>query len=89
MPYSQIAFGRTVNKKCLVSETCTLLENRPNCCEVRKADDDDEEDDDDDDDDDNEEDDDDDDDQESSSLTGLLDIAVPHPSQSQLTFHNY
>jgi len=41
------------------------------------------------DDDDGDEEDDDDDDQKGSSLTRLLDIAVPHPSQSQLTFHNY
>ena len=37
---SQNVFGRTVNKKCLVSWNCTL-EKQINCYEVRKVDDDD------------------------------------------------
>jgi hypothetical protein len=32
----QEVFGRTLNKKCLVSESRTL-ENELNCCEVRKV----------------------------------------------------
>jgi hypothetical protein len=37
--YSYKLFGRTVNKKCLVSET-VQYEYQLNCCEVRKVDDD-------------------------------------------------
>ena len=39
MPHSQDVFGRTVNKKCLVSETCSLSKKKLNCCEVRNDDD--------------------------------------------------
>jgi hypothetical protein len=37
MPYIHKVFGRTVNKKRLVSETSTLL-NQLNCCELRNKD---------------------------------------------------
>jgi len=39
MLYSYKSFGKTVNKKCLVSET-VLSEYQLNCCEERKVDDD-------------------------------------------------
>jgi hypothetical protein len=40
MPVVQKVFGRTENKKCVVSGTVLVWEE-PNCCEVRKVDDDD------------------------------------------------
>jgi hypothetical protein len=38
MLYTQKVFGRTVNKKYLVSETRTRFESQLNYCEVRKVD---------------------------------------------------
>jgi hypothetical protein len=43
MPYGQKGFGRTVHRRCLVSETHSFL-NQLNCCEVMNADDDDDDD---------------------------------------------
>jgi len=43
MQFSYKVFGRTVKKKCLVSENCTI-EKQLNCCEVRNVDDDDDDD---------------------------------------------